>query len=291
MSAALQPAEIIAGLLAWYETVGVRDIGSDVPRDRFAEMGGAKAAPAAPEARAVEAAAPQTVDRRPSPSAEPPAAPVRATLAFESDDAAADDARSRARHARTLDELEATLRAFEGCTLRASARSLVFASGRADAQLMMVGEAPGRDEDLVGEPFTGRSGQLLNRMLAAIGVQRDDVRVTNTVFWRPPGNRTPTPAETEICLPFTLRHIELVRPKVLICLGSPAAKALLHIEEGIMRARGRWSSLTLSDGTQIPAMAMLHPAYLLRQPAHKRLAWRDLLALQEKLRETGAAGA
>ncbi|WP_062016440.1 uracil-DNA glycosylase family protein [Aureimonas sp. AU4] len=289
MSVASQPAEIIAGLLAWYETVGLRDFAGEVPRDRFAETAPLRAAASAtPAVRAAEAAAPQPVDRRPSPSAEPPAAPVRPALAFESDDAAADDARARARRAKTLEELEATLREFEGCALRASARSLVFASGRPDARLMMVGEAPGRDEDLMGEPFTGRSGQLLNRMLAAIGLERDAVRITNTVFWRPPGNRTPTPAETETCLPFTLRHIELVRPRVLICLGSPSAKALLHIEEGIMRARGRWSSLRLADGTEIPAMAMLHPAYLLRQPAHKRLAWRDLLALKAKLDETGA---
>jgi DNA polymerase len=120
-------------------------------------------------------------------------------------------------------------------------------------------------------------------MLEAIGLARDSVRVTNTVPWRPPGNRTPTPAETEICLPFTLRHIELVKPRVVICLGSPSTKALLRSDEGIMRLRGRWTTLDLPNGMQLPAMAMLHPAYLLRQPAQKRLAWRDLLALRQRL--------
>ena len=149
---------------------------------------------------------------------------------------------------------------------------------------MLIGEAPGREEDIAGEPFVGRSGQLLNRMLAAIGVERTDVRVTNIIAWRPPGNRAPTPAETEMCLPFVLRQIELVAPKVVVCLGSPSAKAILSSNDGIMKLRGRWNELSLPGlPAPIQATALLHPAYLLRQPAQKRLAWRDLLAVKDRL--------
>ena len=197
---------------------------------------------------------------------------------------AADDAREKARHAASLADLQAAYAAFEGCALKATAKSLVFGNGAENASLMLIGEAPGREEDIAGEPFVGRSGQLLNRMLAAIGLERTDVRVTNIIAWRPPGNRSPTPAETEMCLPFVLRQIELVAPKVVVCLGSPSAKAILSSNDGIMKLRGRWNELALPGlPAPIQATALLHPAYLLRQPAQKRLAWRDLLGVKDRL--------
>ncbi len=191
---------------------------------------------------------------------------------------------AEASKAQTLDELRAELLAFEGCGLKATATQLVFADGNPEANIMFVGEAPGADEDRIGRPFVGRAGQLLDKMLAAIGLDRTQVYIANVVPWRPPGNRTPTPLETGACLPFTRRQIELVAPKILICLGAPSMQTLLGIKEGIMRSRGRWVDYD-RGGTIIPAMAMLHPAYLLRQPSHKKFAWQDLRELAKKLRE------
>jgi uracil-DNA glycosylase len=148
--------------------------------------------------------------------------------------------------------------------------------------VMFVGEAPGRDEDIEGLPFVGRSGKLLDRMLAAIGLDRTSVYIANIVPWRPPGNRTPTPQESAICLPFTLRQIELAGPDVLVCMGGPSAQTLLNIKDGILKTRGRW--FAYQTGTrEIRAIATLHPAYLLRQPLQKRLAWRDFLAIKKAL--------
>ena len=150
---------------------------------------------------------------------------------------------------------------------------------------MVVGEAPGRDEDIEGRPFVGRSGQLLDRMLAAIGLDRTSAYIANVIPWRPPGNRTPTPHETEICRPFIERQIELVAPKLLVTLGGASAKVLLNTPDGIMRLRGNWRAYAMRSGETIPVMPTLHPAYLLRNPAHKRLAWRDFLEVKAKLRE------
>jgi DNA polymerase len=197
-------------------------------------------------------------------------------------------ARDLARQARTLDELRDQLAAFDGCNLKFTARNLVFSDGNPDADLMLVGEAPGREEDLQGRPFVGRSGQLLNRILHAIGRDRSSAYIANTVPWRPPGNRAPTPLETEICRPFIERQIELAAPKVLVALGSPSAKLLLGTTEGIMRLRGNWRVHTTPSGTAIPIMPTLHPAYLLRNPAHKRLVWRDFLEIKAKLKEPHA---
>jgi DNA polymerase len=172
---------------------------------------------------------------------------------------------------------------FEGCALRATATQLVFADGTPGARVMFVGEAPGAEEDREGLPFVGRSGKLLDRMMAAIGLDRSQAYIANIVPWRPPGNRTPTPQEAAICLPFIRRQIELANPDVLVCLGGPAAAALLGINEGITKARGRW--LRFDTGTRtIPALATFHPAYLLRSPAAKRLAYRDFLAIKKALR-------
>ncbi|MER0240313.1 uracil-DNA glycosylase [Fulvimarina sp. MAC8] len=288
-------------LLTSYSEAGIDAFLNDHPRDRFAETreeierrsGSAKRKDddARSQSKPAHASGMQASTATVEPTRD--ARLDEAKVSFPapslpvSGDAAVADARERARSAASLAELEAALLSFEGCALRVTAKSCVFGNGREDADLMLVGEAPGRDEDLAGQPFVGRSGQLLDRMLQAIGLAREDVRVTNTVPWRPPGNRQPTPVETAMCLPFLQRHIELVRPKILVSLGNPASIALLDAREGILRLRGKWKSYTMSlaeDG-QIPAMAMLHPAYLLRNPAQKRLAWRDLLTLQAKLKE------
>ena len=193
-------------------------------------------------------------------------------------------ARQRAATAATLDELRRHMAEFDGCNLKFTAKNLVFADGNPEAEIMLVGEAPGRDEDLEGLPFVGRSGQLLDRMLAAIGLDRQSVYIANVIPWRPPGNRTPTPQETEICRPFIERQVELANPKILITLGGPSAKTLLHSTEGVLRLRGNWKTHVTPSGVTIPAMPTLHPAYLLRNPAHKKLAWRDFLEIKAKLR-------
>lgn len=293
-----------AALIAWFRDAGIDALVSEAPRDRFAETAAEAAEraerpahPPTPEGRAavaVPAGSPAQPAERALPQGEAEAGGAfPATAVAVPDEIAIADARERAASAATLDELRETLAGFTSCNLRLTASSLVFGDGDPQADLMLIGEAPGREEDLAGHPFVGRSGQFLNRMLEAIGLERDRVRVTNTVPWRPPGNRAPTPAENEICRPFLTRHIELVRPKVLICLGSPSAKMVLQTQEGILRLRGRWTSYSfgLGPGETIPAMAMLHPAYLLRQPAQKRHAWRDLLSLKEKLDALAAGSA
>eukprot|EP00903_Cladosiphon_okamuranus_P001108 g1106.t1 len=194
-------------------------------------------------------------------------------------------ARDLAAGAATLEDLQGCLAAFEGCNLKLTAKKLVFADGNPQARLMFVGEAPGRDEDLQGKPFVGRSGQLLDRMLGAIGLDRSSAYIANVVPWRPPGNRTPTPQETEICKPFILRQIELVNPDVLVFLGAASAKTLLGVEDGIRKMRGRWMAYP-GKGKEIAAIATYHPAYLLRSPLEKRLSWRDFLSIKARLAGT-----
>ena len=206
-----------------------------------------------------------------TPLTKPPPAPEAAVMA----------ARDAARNAASLDALRDILERFDGCTLKASASRLVFADGNPRSRLMFIGEAPGAEEDRQGLPFVGRSGQLLDRMLTAIGLDRTKVYIANIVPWRPPGNRTPTPVETQICLPFIQRQIELADPDFLVTVGQPSTGTLLGVQ-GIMRNRGRW--FAYHSGTrEIRAMPMLHPAYLLRSPIAKRLAWRDMLAISKAL--------
>jgi DNA polymerase len=199
-------------------------------------------------------------------------------------DVAAMEAREAVKNVQTLDELREVLGRFEGCALRATATQMVFADGNPQARLMLVGEAPGRDEDIEGLPFVGRSGKLLDRMLAAIGVDRTQAYIANIIPWRPPGNRTPTPQESQICLPFIKKQIELADPDVLVCLGGPSATTLLGIREGITKSRGRWVNFDTGKRV-IRAMPTFHPAFLLRSPLQKRLAWRDLLAVKKALSE------
>jgi len=199
-------------------------------------------------------------------------------------------AESAALRADTLEELKQAIEAFEGCTLKRAAKNTVFADGNPVAKIMLVGEAPGRDEDREGKPFIGRSGKLLDRMFAAIGLDRNDIYITNLVPWRPTGNRTPTPDETALCRPFLLRHIELVQPDILVLVGGVSAKEMLDSSLGITKLRGTWQDLNIK-GRDIPALPILHPAYLLRNPARKAETWQDLCSLQKKLSHSSPAHA
>jgi uracil-DNA glycosylase family 4 len=279
MIASAPPREDLAALLKWYADHGVDETIGEQAVDRFALPPAATVAPAIAPTRTI--AAPTPI-RTPVPQ---PAA--RAPVPLESPQLA-EDARELARRCTTIAELEAAVRAFEGCALKRTAKNTVFADGVPGAPVMVVGEAPGADEDRLGKPFVGVSGQLMDRMFDAIGMSRArDLYITNILFWRPPGNRTPTLAEQAVCVAFTRRHIELAKPKVLVLAGGTAAKAMLETTEGIMRLRGKWTTLKLDDGTEVPTMPTFHPAYLLRTPASKRQSWLDLLAIDKKLKELG----
>lgn len=266
-------------LLRFYSDAGVDAAVMDTPVDHLAE-------PAAKPTREIQAPAAEAKPeiRKPDTRSSAPAASKPAAMVPDEKTVAL--AREMATKADTLDALRDALAAFDGCSLKFTAKNLVFSDGDPNARLMFVGEAPGRDEDIEGLPFVGRSGRLLNRMIAAIGLTREQTYIANVIPWRPPGNRTPTPLETEICRPFISRQIELVNPDVLVTLGGPSAKTLLNTTEGILRLRGKWRVHTTPGGTDIATMPTLHPAYLLRNPAHKRLAWRDFLEIKAKLRET-----
>lgn len=273
-----------AALLRFYVDAGVDVLLEEEPQDRFAET-----AREAERREAAKQAPPQsrpTIQRQqtmPAQASQPPPVSVQRTAAVP-DDVAISDAREAAQTAKSLEELREALERFEGCNLKQTARNTVFSDGNPEADIMLVGEAPGRDEDMQGLPFVGRSGQLLDRMLAAIGLDRSSVYISNVLPWRPPGNRTPTPLETELCRPFIERHIALIAPKVLVMVGGSSAKTLLRTSDGILRLRGKWAKYS-SDDFETDALPMLHPAYLLRQPAQKRYAWADLQALRQHLNE------
>jgi DNA polymerase len=266
-------------LLAFYLEAGVDAVLGKTAVDRFADAAEISPQPSIGTRPAVTSD-PQPRDRPALDRRQP--APPAAVPSPLSPDTAVMAAREEAKNAQTLDALRTILDGFTGCTLRATATRLVFADGNPQARVMFVGEAPGRDEDIEGLPFVGRSGKLLDRMMAAVGLTRANAYIANIVPWRPPGNRTPTPQESAICLPFTLRQIELVDPDVLVCLGGPSAQTLLGSREGITRTRGRWFPFQ-TGRREIRATATLHPAYLLRQPLQKRLAWRDFLAIKKAL--------
>jgi DNA polymerase len=257
-------------LLAFYVEAGVDAALDETPVNRFEEV--SELAPArAPVARPA-----------PQPAGFAPAAPRPATAAPAPPEEAIMAAREAARRANTLEELREIVRAFDGCALKATAKQLVFADGNPQAKVMFVGEAPGRDEDIEGLPFVGRSGKLLDQMMKTIGLDRTKAYIANIIPWRPPGNRDPTPQESVICLPFIQRQIELVNPDVLVCLGKPSSQTLLNLKDGILKTRGRWYPYMAGE-RQIRAMVTLHPAYLLRQPIQKRYAWRDFLFIQKEL--------
>ncbi len=276
-------------LLEFYVDAGVDCALMDEPQDRFAESAAEKSkrAKAASE-RSRPVSVPSTNQPQPahiSQNTPPASAPSAQKAAKIPNEEVIADARALAAAATSLEELEKALNSFSGCNLKNYAKNTVFADGNPQAKIMLVGEAPGRDEDIQGLPFVGRSGQLLDRMLAAIGLDRTKTYITNVIPWRPPGNRTPTPVETELCRPFVERHIELVDPAVLVLVGSSSAKTMTGRSDGIMRMRGRWTTYSCGDH-DIPTMPIFHPAYLLRQPAQKRLAWQDLLAIKRKLEES-----
>ena len=270
-----ESAPTVQQLLAFYLEAGVDCALTEEPVNRLADPD------VMPAAR--EAASPTPL--RTVPAATPAAANLasrgEATVAPE---AAILSAREAARTAPSLEALRALLEKFDGCALKFTATRLVFADGNPQARVMFVGEAPGRDEDIEGLPFVGRSGKLLDRMIAAIGLDRTSAYIANVILWRPPGNRTPTPQETQICLPFIQRQIELVNPDVLVTLGNPSTQTLLSTREGIMRTRGRW--FDYDTGTRvIRAIATFHPAYLLRSPSYKRMSWLDLRAIAKALEQ------
>lgn len=240
-------AHSVRALLAWYQAMGVDEAVADAPLDWAQARFDVRVTPAHPRSAA-------------------PAAESGGAFA----------------HVATLEALEAEVTAFEGCGLKRTAKSLCFARGDPHARVMLIGEAPGRDEDLQGKPFVGRAGQLLDRMLRAIGLDPADVYITNTVYWRPPGNRNPSPQEVEACWPFLTRQVELVGPDIMVLLGGAAAKHVFRTTEGIMKLRGKWRDIAVG-GHRCRAVATLHPAYLLRNPLGKRLAWRDLLAIRDAL--------
>jgi DNA polymerase len=286
--------ETLAALLRWYADMGVDCALGETPVDRFA-LSLRSPPPASEAAETVESLPPDASDfapfepaRRPAPAAPPlsppppPPRPSFAPAAALSHDSAAASAREQAESAQSLEELRARLAGFDGCALKNSATQLVFADGAPDARIMIVGEGPGAEEDRIGRPFVGRAGQLLDKMLEAIGLDRAKVYIANVVPWRPPGNRTPTPQELALCLPFIRRQIELVAPDFLVLLGASAAQTLLGEKEGIMRLRGHWRDYPCGDKV-IRALPMLHPAYLLRAPMKKAQAWRDLRALKHAL--------
>jgi len=264
-----EPAPNVAQLLAFYLEAGVDCALGEEPVNRLADP----------------ALVPPPREAPPPPVARPmPAAPMLTGLAETPlpPDAAIASAREAARTAPTLEALRDLLEKFDGCTLKSTATRLVFADGNPQARVMFVGEAPGRDEDIAGLPFVGRSGQLLDRMIAAIGLDRSKAYIANVIPWRPPGNRTPTPQETLVCLPFIQRQIELVDPDVLVTLGNPSTQSLLGTREGIMRARGKWFDYDTGTRT-IRALPTFHPAYLLRSPSYKRMSWQDLRAIAKAL--------
>ncbi|MGI9385803.1 MAG: uracil-DNA glycosylase [Methyloligellaceae bacterium] len=262
-------------LLRWYAEMGVDAAISETPADWFAQS--------------KKPLSPRRTDDRQTPhranlSAPSPApksgAGLRATPEMPmAPDAAIMASREKARSAATLDELRETLAGFDGCGLKATAKNMCFARGNADADVMFIGEAPGRDEDLQGLPFVGRAGHLLDKMLASIGLSEETAYVTNIVYWRPPGNRTPTPQESQVCLPFLERQVELVDPKIVVFLGGAAAKQMFNTTVGIMRLRGKWRTYSTSE-KDYKAIATLHPAYLLRTPVAKRQVWRDLIQIK-----------
>lgn len=263
-----------AAAIEWLVEMGADEIIGSEPVNRLV------APPPAPQA--ARPASPSLV--RPS-SLIRPAVPPSDMRGASQPAAGNSDAAALAAQCATLADIEQALMRFDACALKKTATNLCFADGNPHAHVMLIGEAPGRDEDIQGKPFVGRSGQLLDRMLQAIGLARhsespeDSVYISNVIFWRPPGNRTPTDQETLMCLPFLKRAIEIKQPRFIVCLGATPTQRLIGKSEGILKLRGRWF-----DFGGIPLLATLHPAYLLRQPAQKRLAWRDFLSLQQKLK-------
>jgi DNA polymerase len=270
-------------LIAWWDEAGI-PLDDPIVRPKPARAG-------APAQSARQAATPQVRPARGEREATnaPATAAAARAAGFGQPQSDGPSALELAAKADTLDALKSQIEAFEGCALKRTARNTVFSRGSRDARVMIIGEAPGKDEDEQGHPFAGQTGQLLDRMLATIGLGPDDVYISNILNWRPTGNRTPTQEEVELCLPFIERHIALKSPDILVLAGGITAQALLRSPTGIMRLRGQWHDYAVkaADGSDagrtIPAIAMYHPSYLLRRAPDKQHAWHDLLELEQKL--------
>ncbi len=277
--------------LAWLVEAGADDATGEEPVDRFA-----KKSPHPPLEGGANSVKPNSgrgvgAHTDPSPKFAPqistlPQGEGRLSASLLPETDSIGTAQSLARAAANLAELKAALERFDGCALKRSATNTVFADGNPASRIMFIGEAPGRDEDRIGLPFVGRAGKLLDKMLAAIHLDRSSAYITNVLSWRPPENRDPSPEEAAMCLPFLRRHIELVDPGIIILLGAVAARHVMGFSEGIMKLRGRWLEYRVGDH-MVAVMPTLHPAYLLRQPAHKKLAWRDLQAAEQKFISLG----
>ena len=273
--------------LAWQVEMGADEafLGAEalampkVKLDKYLPSSGA----ATPAVAAASAAIATTSNVSPPPSASVMSAPKTATLSGTMPTPMASPDAPDLATIGSLAELKAGLLAFEGCALKHTASNLVFADGNPGARLMIIGEAPGRDEDMVGLPFVGVSGQLLDKMLASIGLDRSHVYIANLLPWRPPGNRTPTAEETAMMLPWLRRHVQLANPDYVLILGGSAAKAIFDTKDGILKLRGRWQDVDFGDAIMRPTLASLHPAYLLRSPAQKRLSFADMLAINSRL--------
>lgn len=262
-----------AMLLRWYLEAGVDEAILESPVDRY------RANATAQETRRSTQAAPGAAVALPSTPT-----PTARTAGWTNSARAVENAFAVAQRASSLDELRAALASFAECPLSRTATNLVFGDGCTTARMVLIGEAPGAEEDRQGIPFVGPSGRLLDRMLASIDLTRTEVFISNTIFWRPPGNRSPTSSEVATCMPFVERMLELIDPEILVALGGPAANALLGQAESVGRLRGRWFGFqTPRMARPVPATAIFHPAYLLRSPAQKRLAWRDLLAIKKRI--------
>jgi len=267
--------DVALALLEWQIAMGADEAIGEIALDRLGP------APAATQPTA------------PAPAVGPPVSSLRGSVPAvvappnalaESLAEAAQSARRLAASAESIEALAELIAAFDDCPLKRTATNTVFLDGNPTAPVMIIGEAPGADEDRIGRPFVGRAGQLLDRMLAAIGLDRTGVQITNVIYWRPPGNRKPTSAEIAACLPFVFRHIALSRPKVLVLAGGTATTALLPVSDGITRLRGRWFELSVPGlDAPVPTLPIFHPAFLLRTPERKREAWRDLLSLRARL--------
>jgi len=270
-------ADPAAELLRWYAEMGADEAIGEEP---FVQQPVIQQ-PGASSGRPPEAAGGGSVARPLTPPLSPEGrGRNQGVPSFES-------AEAQAAAAQDLESLEAAVRAFTGCALRQTATNTVFADGNPQGPVMVIGEAPGADEDRIGKPFVGRSGQLLDRMLATIGLDRKvNTLITNAIYWRPPGNRKPSPAEAAACLPFVRRHIALVKPSLIVLCGGTAASALLGVPDGITKLRGRWFELRIPElDHPIPSICLYHPSYLLRSPERKKETWRDLLLIQSKLEE------
>jgi DNA polymerase len=274
-------------LMHWYLEAGVDETIGEAPVDRYASP--AASPPVATKEASVpasvaEGASPPAPATRSTPASSPTPRPIQPAPTATGSEAAVRSAYEAAAAAGSVEDLRKALETFEDCPLKKTATNLVFYDGNPKASIVFIGEAPGADEDRQGLPFVGVSGQLLDRMIGSIGLDRTRVLISNTVFWRPPGNRLPTTSEAAVCLPFVERLIELVEPKIIVAVGGAAAKSLLGQTQGVGRLRGHWVDYSTPKlGHPVEATVLFHPAYLLRSPAQKRLAWRDLLAIRARL--------